>query len=145
MAESITTTMTGDHRRMEGTLAEAARLLAAGLVAEGRAAVDRLDADMRLHLQAEEDLIFPVFEARAGIAGPVAVMRREHRAIEAHLGAVMVALDRMDAASAQDRLRRLAVLLTDHHLKEERILYPKTDLVLTPSERAGLTAQLRRS
>jgi iron-sulfur cluster repair protein YtfE (RIC family) len=145
MAESITTMMTGEHRRMEGALGEAGRLLAAGLVAEGRSVVDRLDAEMRLHLQAEQELLFPVFEARAGIAGPVAVMRREHRAIEALLESVLMALDRKEVASAQDRLRRLAVLLTDHHLKEERILYPKTDQVLTPSERAGLTAQLRRS
>jgi iron-sulfur cluster repair protein YtfE (RIC family) len=129
---------------MKGALAEVARRFAEGLVTEGRAVFDRLCGEMRLHLEAEEELIFPMFEARAGIAGPVGVMRREHRAIKAQLESVLVALDRQDAASALDQLRRLTVLLTDHYLKEERILYPKTDQVLTPSERASLTAQLRR-
>jgi iron-sulfur cluster repair protein YtfE (RIC family) len=144
MPESITTVMTSEHRRIEGALSDTVSQLAAGLVADARAVFDRLDAEMRLHFRAEEELILPVFEARAGIAGPVAVIRREHRAIEALLDAVVVALDRNDAASAGDRLHRLAVLLTDHHLKEERILYPKTDQVLTPPERAGLTAHLAR-
>jgi iron-sulfur cluster repair protein YtfE (RIC family) len=141
----MTAVLTAEHRRLEAQLAELARLLVAGVSAEAQALFEGLDHDMRRHVHSEEELLFPIFEARVGIAGPVAVMRREHRTIEALLEAAAVALDRADAAAAMERLRRLAVLLADHHVKEERILYPKTEQVLSASEWTELTAQLQRA
>lgn len=131
--------MTAEHRRLDRSITEFIH----ALPGEARLLFLRFAADMRRHLRLEEDLLFPVFEQRAGIAGPVAVMLREHRAIVKLLDTISGALDR-DEAGAPASIEQLVALLADHHFKEERILYPKTDLVLDENERARLADQLAR-
>ena len=85
----------------------------------------------------ENDLLFPEFESRSGIgpeAGPTAVMRREHREIEALLERIAGAIGHpgSDAEALRTALHRV---LTDHNLKEEQVLYPGTDRLLSPAER----------
>jgi hemerythrin superfamily protein len=71
-------------------------------------------------------------------------MRDEHRAIEQ-------ALVRMDAALAagDDEAFRAGVgdlrqVLGDHNEREERVLYPMTDRMLSDGERAVFVQRLRK-
>jgi iron-sulfur cluster repair protein YtfE (RIC family) len=135
-AQTLTGPLTAEHRRFDDLVGQLRAALAAGQLASARAPFAELDVTMRRHLRVEEEVVFPLFEARTRIAGPVEVMRREHLAIEALLELVRAALDRGERAAAAAAVAKLDALLGPHHLKEERILYPKTDRVVDDAERA---------
>ncbi len=90
-------------------------------------------------------MLFPVFEGKTGVpadAGPTAVMRGEHRAIERLLEAIGATIDQPDPGA--DALRaELVSLLRGHNEKEELVLYPGTDRLLEPEESDALVARLQ--
>jgi hemerythrin superfamily protein len=69
-------------------------------------------------------------------------MRHEHRAIEQLIARASASLAAADAALFATEAAELAAILEAHNLKEERILYPRTDATLDDNERAGLIAAL---
>ena len=97
---------------------------------------------LRRHIYIEEELLFPSLRA-AGMVAPVFVMLREH-------GEIWRALDEIDddvragaaGNSTLETCQRLAGLLEAHNLKEEQILYPQADRVLTAPAGSDLAAFL---
>lgn len=140
--ESVTAVLTADHRRIDAWLAEALERARAGAVDAAKEPFQRFSAALSRHIEREEQVLFPLFDARTGIVGPTVVMRREHRMIEEHLTAGGAALDGGDARRFEEVVASLEQLLAAHNMKEERILYPKTDAALGPAERAELAARL---
>lgn len=109
----------------------------------------RLFADACHHAK-EEDLLFPVLEAR-GIpreGGPIGVMLEEHRLARGYtreMGealAVRAESSDTDAAKAQDRFLVAAdnylLLLTNHIFKEDNVLFEMGDRVLRDTDRTDL-------
>jgi regulator of cell morphogenesis and NO signaling len=95
------------------------------------------------HIRWEEGILFPIWERHTGMTayGPTAVMRREHRRIEA----LLTALARGPAAlgsEMQAAEQALLDLLAQHNAKEELVLYPDLDGMADDAERADLFAQL---
>lgn len=91
------------------------------------------------HIEAEEQVLFPRFEALAGLSvGPTVVMRAEHVEIRRHMAALRAALAAPDCAAALQALADLAGVLSAHNVKEEMILYPTTDRLLTTRDRDDL-------
>ncbi len=88
---------------------------------------------LRRHIYLEEEFLFPLLhQAEPGLAAPIFVMLREH----AQIWSTLDWLDRAaeDGASTGLTLgKRLTVQLLHHNLKEEKILYPRADDLLTPS------------
>ncbi len=84
---------------------------------------------LRRHIYLEEEFLFPLLgEAEPGLRAPVFVMLREH----AQIWAALDALEREPAAgTALVLCRQLTVRLLHHNLKEEKILYPRADDVLS--------------
>ncbi|MBV6424560.1 MAG: hypothetical protein NAOJABEB_02373 [Steroidobacteraceae bacterium] len=82
---------------------------------------------LRAHIHVEEAVLFPPL-ARAGLAMPVFVMKREHgqmwRLIE-RLAAACEAADTGD--DLREPCEQLVMLLNMHNPKEETILYPAAD------------------
>lgn len=98
---------------------------------------------LRRHIYAEEELMFPALQD-AGLVGPVLVMLREH----AQMWPLLDALDLLLGSSDPDATE-LHVVCTDlfdllqrHNPKEETILYPQADGVLTSALGAHLRAFL---
>ena len=89
-------------------------------------------------------MVFPLFEARTRIAGPAQVMRREHRLLEAHLEQARYAIESGDLARFVAAAAPLSALIAEHNMKEERIVYPKTDQALG-DERVRLAAELEQA
>lgn len=91
------------------------------------------------HIVWEEDLLFPLWEAKTGMSdgGPTAVMRAEHRDITARLDAIADQVAAGGANSDADE-QALTAVLGVHNLKEERVLYPAIDHVATEAERGEL-------
>jgi iron-sulfur cluster repair protein YtfE (RIC family) len=142
---TVTSYLSWDRARLDRALEHAQHSVQANRPAEARCALDEYAHGLDRRLRLEEDLVFPVFEARSGMTGgPTAVMREEHRAIRVALAMMRDGLDRDDGAGFGAGLRFLQTILPDHHAKEEHILYPATDRLLTPAERAAFTQRLER-
>lgn len=117
--------LTADHRDSDTLLAWLQEQADAGCFAEARAAFARFRADTLAHFAAEENVLFPEFERLTGIQnGPTEVMRVEHGDALALIADVSLALEEHDANRAHGYAEALLILLQQHNLKEEYILYP---------------------
>jgi regulator of cell morphogenesis and NO signaling len=95
------------------------------------------------HITWEEQILFPMFHRKTGIAeGPVAVMEEEHRQILNILEHINSKLQNNDSSSSRVE-HDLMVLLGGHNIKEENVLYPVLDHLLTEDEKASLIQQMK--
>lgn len=97
---------------------------------------------LRRHIFLEEEFLFPPLR-EAGLVAPVFVMLREH----GEIWDTMDALDTQLGADAADtaiseNCEQLLSQLERHNSKEEPILYPRADSVLTAVAGASLRAFL---
>lgn len=141
---SITDYLTTDHRAIDAQLECAQKLAQKRDLAGAQAAFTSFIARLARHIHLEEQVVFPLFESRTGITGPAQVMRREHRLLEAHLHQASLALESGDTARFLAAAEPVFALLAEHNMKEERILYPKTDQALG-DERHRLAAELAQA
>lgn len=83
------------------------------------------------HFGVEEDQLFPAFEERTGMAGgPTQVMRYEHGQMRDLLAQLDTALQARDADGFGGATETLLVLMQQHNMKEENILYPMCEQAL---------------
>ena len=124
----LTDFLTNEHRDCDALFADAAH---EGDLAAAGSAFAAFAESLRQHLAIEEEVLFPAFEARTGMAGgPTAVMRMEHVQMRTLLEQLQRALD---AGSLDDFLglgETLNVLVQQHNMKEEQMLYPMCDRAL---------------
>ena len=112
-----------------------------GWFAEAAAGYEEFERGLLRHLRIEEELLFPVFEARSRMVnGPTEVMRDEHRQSAHGAGPDAARRAGGDTTVYLDGLRFFASVLADHNAKEEHILYPTLDRLLRPAERAALVS-----
>lgn len=137
--------MTGDHRRCDDLFVVAEKL---ALDAGGPAAADAWESFGRMlfaHFEAEETILFPAFEDRTGIrSGPTATMRLEHEQMRELCWAAAQALADGDAETCADCAETLLIMMQQHNLKEENILYPMCDQMLAAAA-GDLTARIGRA
>lgn len=142
---TVNDALSWDHDRLDGLDAAVFAARKVGDFARASGLFSNFAFGLRRHIRFEEELLFPEFEAKAGLPsenGPTAVMRDEHRDI---LGI----LSRMESAVGEDSPRAeslrhaLVGVLGNHNLKEENIVYPMTDRALSAEERDGLVARIQ--
>ena len=142
---TVTAYLSWDHQRLDTILTEIAADLARDRLPEARAWFAGFYAGLDRHIRLEEELLFPLFEARSGIInGPTAVMRDEHGRMRSALESMQAALQDGSAPRFFEALRFLQSLLPEHDAKEEHVLYPATDRMLTDAERTSFVARLER-
>lgn len=121
---------TADHRECD---AEWAAVEWAVDADEGRApaAWTSFDRRMRRHFDMEEQVLFPAFEADTGMTGgPTAVMRFEHEQMRALLDQMDRAARAGDWREVLDQGDTLLMLVQQHNMKEEGMLYPMLQMHL---------------
>lgn len=130
---SISNHLSHHHRELDESFRQYQQFQVNGAEEAQRSWSD-FEQGMRRHMTWEEELLFPMFEERTGLDdhGPTAIMRGEHREI-------VTLLDRIRGVSADgspvdDLVRALAEWLTAHNRKEETILYPWIDRLLSEAE-----------
>lgn len=132
---SVTGYLQADHQRLDAIIPLVERLADAGSFAEARARFGEFACGLDWHINVEEEVVFPFFEAKTGMTrGPTTVMRAEHKDIREHIKRVIAALDAGEAAPMGDALGELTTLLAAHNMKEERMLYPMTDRAIDTFE-----------
>lgn len=125
--ETVAAALELEHREVDEAIARFAA--SSGGERESLADAIRL---LRRHIYVEEEFLFPLLrEVEPGIAAPVFVMLREH-------GQIWNTLDSLDGELEYggielSRCRQLSSQLLHHNLKEEKIIYPRADEVLTES------------
>lgn len=88
------------------------------------------DATLR-HFRAEEDVLFPAFEAATGnTTGPTSVMRSEHTKVRDILTQLEEAMAAHDGEQFLGDAETLYIMLQQHNMKEEGILYQMAEHVL---------------
>lgn len=87
------------------------------------------------HLCMEEEVLFPEFEASTGMTqGPTQVMRMEHVQMRSLCEKLSSALDQKNKDSYLANADTLMILMQQHNMKEEQMLYPMADRVLNNAE-----------
>jgi len=127
----LTTALTDQHAGCDALFALAEDKAAQGLWADAVVAFDDFRRALEIHLQGEENVLFPAFEAATGNrSGPTQVMRQEHERMRALLDEIEPALLRNDAEQVDDFASTLLILMQQHNMKEQGVLYPMCDFVL---------------
>ncbi len=86
------------------------------------------EEELELHFQAEETILFPQFEQVTGMtAGPTQVMRMEHEQIRALIKSLNKDLLDNNKISFLGYCETLMVLMQQHNMKEEMMLYPMSE------------------
>lgn len=75
--------------------------------------------------------MFPAFETRTGMTqGPTAMMRSEHRQMTDLLKQMAEAAARKDSDAFLGDAETLLIIMQQHNMKEEQMLYQMADQVL---------------
>ena len=129
--ESICAYLRHDHQRCDELFDRAETSVAQR---KWEAAIDhfrRFQEMLRRHVRMEESVLLPAFEqALSGGAGPAAILRAEHRQIDGIVDRMREAIERSDPAAYVLHAETLTLLMQQHALKEEDMLYPLLDRVL---------------
>lgn len=127
----IKDTMVDDHRRCDRMLAELEEAVSKDDWDSASTRFDAFQLAMAQHLSMEEDVLFPALEQRTGQAqGPTGVMRMEHTQLRQLTTDMSAALAASDQAQFLGLSETLMMLMQQHNMKEEQMLYPMADSVL---------------
>lgn len=86
---------------------------------------------MEHHFGMEETILFPAFEQQTGLTmGPTEVMRNEHAQMREVLKRMADAVARKNTNGYLGHSETLLILMQQHNIKEESVLYPMTDQAL---------------
>lgn len=120
-----------DHRACDDLFASAEAAVAQKNWDRARSLFDRFQAAMAHHLAMEETVLFPAFEARThNSTGPTQVMRMEHEQMRSLLQDMASAVAEASQSRFLGLSETLNMLMQQHNLKEESMLYPMSDQVL---------------
>ncbi|RLA69768.1 MAG: hemerythrin domain-containing protein [Epsilonproteobacteria bacterium] len=130
----ISNYMKNEHRECDTLFASAEEAIALG---EWDVAEERFLAfsnEALTHFKKEEEELFPAFEAQTGMTeGPTQVMRYEHEQVRGLLGNMAESLEAKDKDACLSLAESMMILLQQHNMKEEQMLYAMCDRVL-PAE-----------
>lgn len=125
---TIRTFMAEDHRHCDDLFAEAEQAVAKKDIAAARAAFEHFRDATLAHFESEEKTLFPSFEAKTGMTmGPTQMMRMEHVQMRGLLEEAGQALADGDADAYLGHADTLLIMMQQHNLKEENVLYPMCD------------------
>lgn len=136
--QTIVSLFQQDHRELDQVL-DQYRHVKQSDVRAAKDSFKRFWTGLKRHIAWEEQLLFPVWERKSRMTGggPTHVMRLEHRRIADLLNAIHEKIQAGDIGTEEEE-RQLVELLASHNMKEERILYPAIDQIVSAEERAGL-------
>jgi hemerythrin-like domain-containing protein len=125
---AITQYLETDHHRCDLQLAKAESCVGKRQWDVADAAFKEFHSSLQQHLEMEERVLFPAFEQTPGTpSGPTIMMRVEHQQIRQIVSAMREALSARDAEEFSSGADILHIMMGQHNMKEESILYPMAD------------------
>ncbi len=103
------------------------------------------DRRLERHIRWEEEILFPAVSRKAPHLemGPIRVMGMEHEEIRKNKAAALKALREGNGTLAKNHAQAMIEVLKEHNMKEEQILYPACDQLLSVEETAAILRQLK--
>jgi len=136
--------MTQDHRDCDTGFAAAEQAVANENWEDAETKFLVFSNDTLTHFKREEDELFPAFEEKTGSAeGPTKVMRYEHDQVRGLIGKLAGALEAKDKDAYLSLCESMMILLQQHNMKEEQMLYAMCDRVLPPENKAELVEKMK--
>lgn len=128
---SITQPLFQHHKHCDEVFADAEEACANGNWSAGEKSFAAFARELETHFLSEEEVLFPAFESATGMtSGPTEVMRGEHRQMRELLAQMREALERRDGDGFSGSAETLLIMMQQHNMKEENILYPMCDNAL---------------
>ena len=129
--ETIKEYLGADHKRCDDLFAQAETSASQGQWEDAIKYFQDFHDGLERHLQMEETILFPEFERIPGnTAGPTSMMRMEHQQMRLVTERMSYAVGQHDEDDFLGHAETLNILMQQHNLKEENILYPMIDNVL---------------
>ena len=120
---SIKEYLTNDHRRCDDVFAKMEERANSSL-GDAKEITEKFIADMERHFQREERVMFPEFETKTGMLnGPTEMMRQEHAQMRNLMNQMLLAIENGDKDKFFGLSETLMILLQQHNMKEEQMLY----------------------
>ncbi|MCK5876025.1 MAG: hemerythrin domain-containing protein [Candidatus Marithrix sp.] len=130
MEKTITQTFTNEHSDCDKIFAQTENLVANKQWSEADTEFTKFHTAMEKHFTAEEEILFPTFEERTGqTMGPTQVMRMEHTQMRQIFTQMQTSLAQRDDEQYLGLSETLLMLMQQHNMKEEQMLYPMIDQV----------------
>lgn len=124
--------MADDHRRCDDLFIGAENAADQGDWASCARQFKEFADGMERHFRMEENVLFPVFEQHTGMTmGPTEVMRNEHAQMRDVLKQLEQAVEKKNQDAYLSYSETLLILMQQHNLKEESVLYPMIDQSLS--------------
>ena len=128
---SIVDSMTNDHRRCDAIFAEAESFVSDSEWEKGAAGFLEFRQAMEHHFTMEEEVLFPALEeCNIQAAGPTQVMRMEHKQMRQLLSEMAQAVEQRDRDRYLGLAETLMIIMQQHNMKEEQMLYRMADQAL---------------
>ena len=128
---TISSFLTSDHRACDNEFANLENAVASLDWEESKIQFDKFSADLLHHFDMEEKVMFPVFEEVTGmIQGPTMVMRMEHSQMRNILDDLKTDIEKKDKNHFFGVSESLMMLMQQHNMKEEQMLYAMADMHL---------------
>lgn len=129
---SLRELLTDNHRHCDDLFAAAEMAAGKARADEAMVAFSAFAAATLAHFSAEELTLFPAFEARTGMSmGPTQVMRMEHEQMRALINDAVDAIKQGNTEDFLGMSDTLLIMMQQHNMKEENVLYPMCDQHLT--------------
>jgi iron-sulfur cluster repair protein YtfE (RIC family) len=127
----ITSALHNHHKLCDDDFADAEDAARKGDWTACAATYGKFRTELLAHFSVEEEVLFPAFEQRTGMAGgPTQVMRGEHVQMRDLINQMDGALAQKDADGFGGAAETLLIMMQQHNMKEENILYPMIDQAL---------------
>ncbi len=127
----ITNYMRGEHRACDELFADAEKSVIDGDFTKAEEQFLLFANETLKHFKKEEDELFVVFESITGNSeGPTRVMRFEHEQVRGVIGKMAGAIESRDKDSYLSLAESIMILLQQHNMKEEQMLYAMCDRVI---------------
>jgi hemerythrin-like domain-containing protein len=116
--------LTSDHSRCDNYFATMEDNASKSIV-DAKTSFEAFRDATERHFQMEERVMFAEFEEKTGMTqGPTAMMRHEHAQMRNLLKQMGEAIDAEDKDKFFSLSETLMILLQQHNMKEEQMLYP---------------------
>ena len=128
---TISSFLTNDHRACDNEFANLENTIASENWEESKTQFDKFSADLLHHFDMEEKVMFPTFEEVTGMTqGPTMIMRMEHDQMRQLLNDLQEDLEKKDRKHFFGVSESLMMLMQQHNMKEEQMLYSMADMRL---------------
>ncbi|MDD2640288.1 MAG: hemerythrin domain-containing protein [Sulfurimonadaceae bacterium] len=128
MAETISSFLTKDHRACDEVFAQMENEVASENWANANKKFEEFRGDLEHHFNMEEQVMFPAFEQQTGMmGGPTAMMRMEHEQMRNVVEQMKKDLDEKNKNHFFGLSESLMMIIQQHNMKEEQMLYAMAD------------------